>query len=109
MHGHSVAIAGVRPLRVSCLPRSVSYRGGMDQDRARRGFAVAETDDIDALRARIRELEAELRTRPATGTKDARGGGDAIKVVAAGLGASTVLLAAPAFVTFRRWVRWWLS
>lgn len=88
----------------------VPYVGGMEKDRARRGLAVAETDDVDALRARIRELEAELRTRPAA--RDATpsaGGTDAVKVAAAGLGATTVLLAGPAFLTFRRWVRWWAA
>jgi hypothetical protein len=79
----------------------------MEKHRARPGFAVAETDDVDALRARIRELESELRTRPAVDAE--AGGGDAMKVVAAGLGVTTVLLAPPAFLTFRRWVRWWMS
>ena len=78
----------------------------MNEPRGRRGIAVGETDDVEQLRARIRELEAELRRRPeATATQ--RGGGDGIKVVAAGLGATTAVLAAPAFLTFRRWVRWW--
>lgn len=81
----------------------------MDNDRARRrGFKVADTDDVDVLRARIAELEAELRSRPSSSEKKS-GGSDGMKVVAAGLGATTVLLAPPAFLTFRRWVRWWAS
>jgi cephalosporin-C deacetylase-like acetyl esterase len=77
----------------------------MKQVRVRRG-GKAETDDVEELKARIADLEAQLERRAAP-SPSSGGGGEAIKVAAAGLGATTVVLAWPAFLTFRRWVRWW--
>lgn len=70
---------------------------------------VDQAGEIEQLRGRIKELEDQLRSR---GTPDGpprrspSGGGR--KILTAGLAATTALMAAPAFITVRRWIRWWL-
>jgi hypothetical protein len=65
--------------------------------------------EVDRLRARIKELEDQVRsgdTPDGPPRRSAAGGG--MKILTAALAATTALMAAPAFITVRRWIRWWL-
>ena len=77
-------------------------------DRVTSVDTVGEADSVEQLRARIRELEGQLRTASSDRPPHAVGGGTtALKMVTAALAALVVLLALPAFITLRRWYWWW--
>jgi hypothetical protein len=77
--------------------------------RGYHGDAVGAAADEQQLRNRILELEDQLRRGPrsAHDATSEHAANQRLKVVATFLGATTVLMAPPAFVTLRRWIRWW--
>ena len=66
-------------------------------------------DDIQQMRSRIGELEDQLRSRPteARNPRPDRAAKKLLRALAAALAAMTVLTAPLAFITVRRWHRWW--
>jgi hypothetical protein len=73
-------------------------------------MADDQTAELERLRARIRELEGNIASQnasPRHPKSRAKTGGLA-KALTYMLAATTALMAAPAFITIRRWVRWWL-
>jgi hypothetical protein len=76
-------------------------------DRVTSVDTVGEADSVEQLRARIRELEGQLRTASWDRPPHVVGGTTALKVVTAALAAVVVLMALPAFITLRRWYWWW--
>jgi len=74
--------------------------------RAETGDGVAE---IQQLRDRIKELEDQLASVAKSGRepKHTAAPNRAMSILAAALGAMAALMAGPAFITVRRWVRWW--
>jgi hypothetical protein len=71
----------------------------------------AEAAELERLRARVKELEDQLQSRPTPARASESGGGasGALKALAAGLGAMTALMVLPTYLTLRRWVRWWVQ
>jgi len=67
-----------------------------------------ESPEAEELRRRIKELEDRLASvdRPGRPTKSS-GGSNLTTVLLALLGGMSALMAWPAFLTVRRWVRWW--
>jgi hypothetical protein len=85
------------------------YRPPMVTRSASDTDTVGGRDDIQQMRARITELENELRAlrvRAGDPASD-RGAGGPLRILSAVLAATTVFTAWPAFLTFRRWWRWW--
>ena len=78
-----------------------------EQGGARAGTGE-QTAQIKQLQGRIEELEGELRSREAGAAARSPAVSGWGKVLTATLAATTVLMAAPAFITVRRWIRWWL-
>lgn len=77
-----------------------------------RDTAQAQTgtaDDVQQLKDRIAELEDQLRSARAESRPDGmnRRGEEALKAVTGASAALNLLLAFPAFLTLRRWWRWW--
>jgi phage shock protein A len=70
---------------------------------------VDTTAELEQLRSKVKELEAQLDSAKSRAgeAKSSSAGTRALPAVAAVLGVSSVLMAGPAFVTVRRWVRWW--
>ena len=70
---------------------------------------VDTTAELEQLRSKVKELEAQLSSAKSRGgeAKSSSGATRALPAVAAVLGVTSVLMAGPAFVTVRRWVRWW--
>jgi hypothetical protein len=67
------------------------------------------TEEIQRLRARVKELETELRSRRSvvTGRGGKAAGGALLRLVNAVLVVTTLVMAPAAFITVRRWLQWW--
>lgn len=69
------------------------------------------TAEVDTLRARVRDLESQLKSRePSRGTAPSSSQSNGpLKTVAALLGILVVLMIPPTIITTRRIIRWWQS
>jgi hypothetical protein len=65
------------------------------------------TDEREQLRSRIAELEAQVRTLRADAGHPTSVSGTIAKALVPVLAVMTALLTWPAFLTLRRWWRWW--
>jgi hypothetical protein len=76
--------------------------------RSSRAARTTASDDVQQLRNRIEELEKQLEPPQVAAQGEIRASsGDRLKVVTAALAGVSLLMAFPAFVTVRRWYRWW--
>jgi len=76
--------------------------------RASRAATTTASDDVQQLRDRVAELEKQLEpSRASAPGEPAARTGDRLKVVTAVLAGVSLLMTFPAFVTVRRWYRWW--
>jgi hypothetical protein len=65
------------------------------------------SNDVQELLDRIAELEQRLKTRTDAANKRAGAANPRLLAVTAGLTAANVVIAYPAYLTVRRWYRWW--
>jgi hypothetical protein len=100
-----------RRRRVTHRRRSATRVGLMTDTRDKRKDAATEADEVQQLRARIKELEDQLQSRPTSASASTSSGSasGALKVLTGGLAAMAALMVVPTYLTLRRWVRWWLQ
>ncbi len=80
----------------------------MANPRDARGDKTESADEVQQLRDRVKELEKQLRVRDVTvvdsGIQHAAGGRPILLTAAL---TANALMVYPAFLTIRRWYRWW--
>jgi hypothetical protein len=84
-----------------------AYIRGMTATQEPKAATSGGADDLEAMTARVQELQAQLRSQSRKAAKAEQHTREQHNALVAVLGAVAVVTTPLAFLTIRRWVHWW--